>query len=188
MAEQTVTGLYNGLNHLYNDNYNMWFDCFSAVMDRDANWRNFGMLFGNQTTSGDGPSWIWHDNYKFIIRCNDVIANMPDVVGLPEAKKARLIAEAKFLRSYWYYELNLLFGGVPYYTEPIKNIEEAKGSRLSMTDLWNELIKDLTDCINEPNLPDKYNSGDNDYGHITKGAAYALRRQELPVVGELGGC
>ena len=87
MAEQTVTGLYNGLNHLYNDNYNMWFDCFSAVMDRDANWRNFGMLFGNQTTSGDGPSWIWHDNYKFIIRCNDVIANMPDVVGLPEAKK-----------------------------------------------------------------------------------------------------
>ena len=43
MAEQTVTGLYNGLNHLYNDNYNMWFDCFSAVMDRDANWRNFGM-------------------------------------------------------------------------------------------------------------------------------------------------
>ena len=175
MAEQTDTGLYNGLNHLYNDNYNMWFDCFSAVMDRDANWRNFGMLFGNQTTSGDGPSWIWHDNYKFIIRCNDVIANMPDVVGLPEAKKARLIAEAKFLRSYWYYELNLLFGGVPYYTEPIKNIEEAKGSRLSMTDLWNELIKDLTDCINEPNLPDKYNSGDNDYGHITKGAAYALR-------------
>ena len=86
-----------------------------------------------------------------------------------------MIAEAKFLRSYWYYELNLLFGGVPYYTEPIKNIEEAKGSRLSMTDLWNELIKDLTDCINEPNLPDKYNSGDNDYGHITKGAAYALR-------------
>ena len=86
--EETVTGLYNGLNHLYNDNYNTWFDCFSAVMDRDANWRNFGMLFGNQTTSGDGPSWIWHDNYKFIIRCNDVIANMPDVVGLPEAKKA----------------------------------------------------------------------------------------------------
>ncbi|MFQ6929041.1 MAG: hypothetical protein ACLRS8_15970 [Parabacteroides merdae] len=34
----------------------------------------------------------------------------------------------------------------------------------------------MTDCItNEPNLPDKYNSGDNDYGHITKGAAYALR-------------
>lgn len=32
---------YNGLNHLYNDNYNMWIRCFSAVMDRDANWRNF---------------------------------------------------------------------------------------------------------------------------------------------------
>lgn len=87
MAEQTVTGLYNGLNHLYDNNYNMWFDCFSMTMDRDANWRNFGMLFGNQTTSGDGPGWIWHDNYKFIIRCNDVIANMPNVEGISEAKK-----------------------------------------------------------------------------------------------------
>ena len=175
MAEQTVTGLYNGLNHLYNDNYNMWFDCFSMTMDRDANWRNLGMLFGNQTTSGDGPSWIWHDNYKFIIRCNDVIANIPNVEGITEAKKARLVAEAKFLRCYWYYELNLLFGGVPYYTDPIKDIDEAKGSRLSMVEIWNQLVGDLTDCINESNLPNKYNSGDSDYGHITKGAAYALR-------------
>lgn len=175
MAEQTVSGLYNGLNHLVKDSYNMWFDCFSATMDRDANWRNFGMLFGNQTTSGDGPSWIWHDNYKFIIRCNDVIANLPDVEGIAEAKKARLVAEAKFLRCWWYYELNLLFGGVPYYTEPIKNINDAKGSRMPMNELWGKLVDELTECINEPNLPDKYNSGDTDYGHITRGAAYALR-------------
>lgn len=85
------------------------------------------------------------------------------------------MAEAKFLRCYWYYELNLLFGGVPYYTDPIKDIDEAKGSRLSMTEVWNELVGDLTDCVNESNLPDKYNSSDPDYGHITKGVAYALK-------------
>lgn len=175
MAEQTVTGIYNGLNHLYNDNYNMWFDCFSSVMDRDANWRNFGMLFGWQTTSGDGPGWIWHDNYKFIIRANDVIANLPKVEGVSDANKARLVAECLILRSYWYYQLNMLFGGVPYYTDPIKNIDEAKGSRLTMADTWGRIIEDLTTCINEPNLPEKYASGDTNYGRVTKGVAYALR-------------
>ncbi len=175
MAEQTVTGIYNGLNHLYNDNYNMWFDCFASVMDRDANWRNFGMLFGWQTTSGDGPGWIWHDNYKFIIRANDVIANLPSVDGISDATKARLVAECRVLRVYWYYQLNVLFGGVPYYTEPIKNIDEAQGSRLTKTQMWEKLIEDLTVSINEPNLPDKYTSGDSNYGRITRGAAYALR-------------
>lgn len=31
--------------------------------------------------------------------------------------------------------------------------------------------------MNEPNLPGKYNSGDSNYGRVTKGAAYALRGQ-----------
>jgi hypothetical protein len=39
------------------------------------------------------------------------------------------------------------------------------------------IISDLTDAINEPNLPSKYNAGDANWGHATKGAAYALRGQ-----------
>ena len=175
MAQQTVTGLYNGLNHLYDDGYNMWFDCFSSIMDRDANWSNFGMLYGRQTTSGDGPGWIWHDNYQFIIRANDVIANLPNVEGISDANKARLVAESLVLRSYWYYQLNMLFGGVPYYTDPIKDIDEAKGSRLTTEEIWERILEDLTACINEPNLPEKYESGEANYGHVTKGVAYALR-------------
>lgn len=175
MAEQTVTGVYSGLNAIVSDSYNMWFDCFSSVMDRDANWRNFGMLFGWQTTSGEGPTWIWHDNYKYIIRANDVISHLSEIVGIQEATKSKLVAECIFLRAYWYYQLNIVFGGVPYYTEPIKNIEEAAGERLSQTDVWKKIIEDLTVCINEVNLPDKYTSGDTNYGHATKGAAYALR-------------
>lgn len=175
MAEQTVTGVYSGLQALISDSYNMWFDCFASVMDRDANWRNFGMLFGWQTTSGDGANWIWHDNYKYIIRANDVVNNLPTVSGIPEATKERLVAECKFLRAYWYYQLNILFSGVPYYTEPIKNIEEAQGARLSQAETWEKILEDLTACINESNLPDKYSSGDTNYGHVTKGAVYALR-------------
>ena len=47
--------------------------------------------------------------------------------------------------------------------------------RNSEAEVWNAIITDLTDCINSSNLPDKYAPGDADYGHVTKGAAYALR-------------
>ena len=43
--------------------------------------------------------------------------------------------------------------------------------------MWNAVITDFTDCINEPSLPDKYPAGSNDYGRVTKGAAYAFRGQ-----------
>lgn len=41
--------------------------------------------------------------------------------------------------------------------------------------VWEVIIQDLTDAINEPNLPNKYAPADSDYGHVAKGAAYALR-------------
>ena len=44
MAEQVVTGVYKNLNHIPNDPYNMWMDLFTGMMDRDANWSNFGIL------------------------------------------------------------------------------------------------------------------------------------------------
>ena len=44
-----------------------------------------------------------------------------------------------------------------------------------VTDVYKRqaILQDLTDCVNEPNLPGKYNSGDSNYGRVTKGAAYA---------------
>ena len=61
----------------------------------------------------------------------------------------------------------------------------SEGSRPFYDVPWNELIMDLTDCINGSNLPDKYNSGDNDYGRHYESAAACLR-QDIPVAGELG--
>lgn len=37
------------------------------------------------------------------------------------------------------------------------------------------MVDDLTSCINNTNLPDKYTSDNVSYGHVTKSAAYALR-------------
>lgn len=115
----------------------------------------------------------WKGLYEGIQRANDAILNIPKSPA-PDAKKARYIAESKFLRAYFYMRLNQLWKGVPIYLEPFTDSEAVK-PRSTEAEVWDLIIKDLSDCINEPNLPAKYAKGSADYGHATKGAAYALR-------------
>ena len=177
LAEQTVTGVYNVLYEGYNDGWVGWFDVWSSMMDLDRNWiGGLDFLFGTNSSNSDrGSERWWKTYYGGILRANDVIANLPAVPGMDEAKASRLVSECRFLRSWWYYRLNVLYGGVPYYTEPVKETDKAQLARSTQDEIWDYLIEDLTSCINDSNLPDKYGAEDADYGHVTKGAAYALR-------------
>jgi hypothetical protein len=132
------------------------------------------MLLGTITPSNGLFSSNWRNFYEGVIRANDAIANIPAKSPSPEAKKARLLAEAKFLRAYFYFRLNEVWKGVPIYLEPFLYTEATK-PRSTEQQVWDVIIKDLSDCIAEANLPLKYNKGAADYGRVTKGAAYALR-------------
>jgi len=132
------------------------------------------LLRGTITPSNALFSSMWKNFYEGIQRANDGIKNIPLKSPSIEEKKARYIAECKFFRAYFYYRLNQLYKGVPIYLEPFI-ADEATKARSSEDEVWNQIVTDLTDCINEVNLPDKYAAGAVDYGHVTKGAAYALR-------------
>ena len=67
-----------------------------------------------------------------------------------------------------------MYKGVPLYLEPIELDECIKG-QASEAEVWATIVQDLTDAINESNLPNMYESGSADYGHVTKSVAYALR-------------
>ena len=117
---------------------------------------------------------IWQWCYNGVHRANAAIAGIP---GAPinEEKKARLIAECKILRAFFYDRLNVLFGnngiGVPLYTEPV-DPDQCNKVQSPESEVWTQIIQDLTDAINEPNLPDNQINGE---GRASKGAAYALR-------------
>ena len=96
----------------------------------------------------------WRNFYEGVIRANNAIANIPTKSPSPDTKKARLIAEAKFLRAYFYFRLNQVWKGVPIYLEPFLYTEATKG-RSTEAEVWNVVLKDLSDCIAEPNLPPK---------------------------------
>lgn len=171
LADMGVTGIYNVLRkeNVAGDLYK--FDSYGVSADyRDG---NDALLRGNVTTGSGLFSGYWKAHYEGISRCNDAIANLSKA-PLSEEKLARLTAESKFMRAYFYYKLNMMFKGVPLYLEPSELDDLVKG-RSTETEVWNQVIVDLTDAVNTNSLPDKYAAGDAAYGRATKGAAYALR-------------
>lgn len=176
LTELGVNGIYNALRlGIQNSGASgleiYQYDRFAVTaQNRDAE----SMLQGTITPGNGLFSNNWRNFYEGVIRANDAITNIPLKSPSTETKKARLIAEAKFLRAYFYFRLNQVWKGVPVYLEPVKYDEFTK-PRETEEAVWNVIIKDLTDCINEPNLPAKYAKGNTSYGRATKGAAYALR-------------
>ncbi|RRB07304.1 RagB/SusD family nutrient uptake outer membrane protein [Larkinella rosea] len=132
------------------------------------------MINATSTTSSARFLNTWKELYEGVHRANDAITNIAAKSPSAAEKKARLIAECKFLRAYFYLRLNQLFKGVPIYLEPV-TVPEMNRPRETEEKVWAQVIQDLTDAINEKNLPDKYVAKAANYGHVTKGAAYALR-------------
>lgn len=95
---------------------------------------------------------------------------------MSKEERARDIAECKFLRAWTYYRANVFWRGVPIYTEPVEYGQDTKG-RNTEAEVWEQVIKDCTDAIEEPNLPNKYSTSDSNYGRVTKACAYYLRGQ-----------
>ncbi|WP_300603710.1 RagB/SusD family nutrient uptake outer membrane protein [Niabella sp.] len=130
--------------------------------------------YGVTTTAANLFAQTWQQLYEGISRANDAIAHIPEKSPSDPRKKARYMAECKFLRAYFYFRLNQVFQGVPVYLEPTA-FDQFTKPRCSADSVWNVVIGDLSAAINEEQLPQFYPAGDGAYGHITKGAAYALR-------------
>ncbi len=195
LADLGVLGVYQVLRNDYTG-LNMWyFDQEGFVgMNRAAT-----ALTNGNVTAGDGLfSNFWRQHYEGIRRANDAILNLQENAPLTPEKKGRLVAEVKFLRAWFYYNLNQVYKGVPVYLEPVA-LEDANRGRETEAAVWQTVITDLTECINDPNLPNFYAKGNKDFGRASKAAAYALRGKaymwmkdyakaeaDLRKVGELG--
>jgi hypothetical protein len=131
-------------------------------------------------TAGSGDAFfstMWRTLYEGVHRSNDGIFHLskPGGGGVDDETRTRLLAECKFMRAYYYTRLNELYGrygvGVPLYTEPLASVDECTKGQSPESEIWAQIVQDLTDCINEPNFPNRY----QETGRASKGAAYALR-------------
>jgi hypothetical protein len=120
----------------------------------------------------------WKYRYTCIRKCNIVTTNIDRVPGLDSTLKRRIVAEARFIRAYSYFQLVSWFGDVPFYTNLI-SIEESKTIARTKKDevlsfIQNELTAIRTDLPVNIYTGGAGNYEEKDKGRITRGAAIAL--------------
>ncbi|RDC58138.1 RagB/SusD family nutrient uptake outer membrane protein [Pedobacter chinensis] len=122
----------------------------------------------NQTNYNDGlTAQTWSTLYVGIFRANQVIANVPEI-SMDETTKRRIIAEAKFLRALFYFNLTLYYGRPPLMLSPSQPKDVPENATTEQA--YAQVAKDLNEAIAD--LPVSYPAAD--LGRATKGAAYAL--------------
>lgn len=100
-----------------------------------------------------GAGAIWATSYSALAACNLLIEKVPaldaalfeEIPNETFTRRDAIVAEARFMRAYIYYNLVLLFGDVPLITQyPTSSDPIANRVARTSTDLvWEQVIKDL---------------------------------------------
>ena len=120
--------------------------------------------------ASNGPiSNFWQYRYKGILRCNIAIDRIAALETQETETRDRLVAEARFLRGYYYFELVRNFGGVPLMTS-FQMPEEVEGTERATAEAVYKFIEDDLMAAAEI-LPQRSTA---QVGHATRGAALGL--------------
>ena len=90
---------------------------------------------------------------------------------MDETLRDRLVAENRFLRGYFYFNLARWFGDVPLILRPL-NSDEYEQARTPLNEVYAQIIDDLEFAAGI--LPLKSEFASSDLGRVTRGAANAL--------------
>jgi starch-binding outer membrane protein, SusD/RagB family len=128
-------------------------------------------------SGSDIVQFYWEACYLGIAKANFVTDNAEKINALPtsvltQEKKNKFIAEARFMRAYYYFLLVNRFGDIPLYD---KNTTDTKGlPRSPKSDVFKQIIADFD--FASKNLLDK---SVEQNGRATKGAAFAYLGKAL---------
>lgn len=125
----------------------------------------------NTHWTGGGNLYYWGNAYQSIRKINVFLEEM-EKLEISIQNKDRLIAEAKFLRAFIYFNLFERFGGVPLVDRSYNLGDEANFARASVDQTIAFIEKDINEAL--PALPAKYASTDGNFGRATGDACKAL--------------
>ncbi len=180
-AQNLVTGIYNVF---YIGGFAPDIDSFQFVImtdiasddgDKGSSPADYGdalQIDNLQTPATNGVvNDVWNGHYQGIARTNQALGQL-QTATFDATTKNKLLAETRFLRAYFYFNLVRLFGGVPK-LDHVPSVGEANSAalqtRASAADIYAFIVSDLDFAV--ANLPDK---GATDIGRATKSAAQGL--------------
>lgn len=106
-------------------------------------------------------SW-WKTLYQAIGATNTVISRVENSENFSTEFKDQIVGEAKFLRAFYYYRLNMYWGNVPIWLDELVLDEVEKLATSPSEDVRNQIIDDLIDASNK--LPET----ETEQGRATK--------------------
>jgi len=173
-ADLALTGVYNSLSFTTSSNM-MW--VFGDVASDDAvkggsasDQAEIGLIDEFNIKSDNGILLTyWQFAYEGINRANNVIHGSYGS-GIDNNVKELMIAQAKFVRAYYYFNLVNIWGKVPLRLEPVNPSNVNKGLS-EVSAIYSRIETDLSEAA--AILPKTY-ANSADQGRITKGAAYGL--------------
>jgi hypothetical protein len=124
--------------------------CYNTMLGTDENIPGFGTAASQfhtytiQTNDGNVQA-VWDWSYRSINNCNGVL-EFASQAGLSAADQTKLIAEAKFMRAYYYFMLVQTFGPVSVSTTFVIEANTA-ATREPIATVYDLIIKDLNEAI-----------------------------------------
>lgn len=156
-----------------------FFELFSAATDESI-YRNRGRSTHSWASGYLNPSANYlnpfYDRFWAGIRdCNVFIDNVDNSAIESIETKRRLKAEAKVLRSFYYFELIKQYGPMPVITHELPvDFDFTTLKRPTFQVNTDSIVKDLDEAIAEPLLPMRITNS-NERRRMSKAVAYALK-------------
>lgn len=129
--------------------------------------------FETNVESGDSEYFIapWNNWYRGVRDCNLALKMLPNVTGLSDSDKSRLLGEVRTLRAFYYFCLVRHYGDVVYNTSVLTDISNAAQPRTSLKTIYDKIIvPDLEFAVNESGLVDAQTTD----GRVTKHVARVI--------------
>lgn len=155
--------------------YNTWLisdmttdDLWDGNTSQDDGYQDVTHFMPNGYTNGILQNF-WGARYQGITTCNLGLERIPNV-NMDENLKKRRLAEVRFLRAFFYFDLVRNFGGVPIMTQYANT--GAGVERSSQEECYKFIEDELKLAI--PDLPERTQLAAADLGRATKGAALGI--------------
>ncbi|TDW51746.1 putative outer membrane starch-binding protein [Flavobacterium sp. 270] len=147
-------------------------DNLFATTTASRDWEGINSFYTN-ISSNTYVKEAYTSNYNAIYKANQLLeklAEKGDLIFTTPADKTSMVAEAKFLRAFCYFDLVRWYGRVPLLDKTVTAEQAAKIPRTPVAEVYNLIISDLQAAI--PDLSPAYDAAN--FGRVSKYGAQAL--------------
>lgn len=134
-----------------------------------------GLICNTATSSDPAVTGFWYTLYSGINRANIFLENIDRVSDIDPELKAQYIAEARFLRAFYYFNLIQCWGDVPFKTESTKDVVGLDIARTDKQTIYNFVIKEMQE-VSDENTGGLLTAAQLNYkpGRVSKSAAWGI--------------